>query len=329
MNKLLKVICAIVLLQSSCSTDVDLIAPYKETPVVYGLLDASDSIQYIRINRAFLGEGDAYIMAQNPDSFNYSDILTVSLQRIKNGSLLQTLNLVRKENVVIDPGIFATQSNVLYYTDGNDSMYQDSEYKLTIINNQTGAVITSQTPVVDKISVDYPPSFGTIPFGDYNFPFNVKWYGAVDGAINDLTIRFYYNEYLKLDPSQSELKYADWQFPEVENGTSVNTPLQLSINCEDFYRFVKGNVDENNAVERLFNRLDFIFTVGAKELYTYSLVNQPPTGIVQSIPDYTNIKGGIGIFSSRFTQKIVGKQLDTRALDSLKTGIYTSKLGFQ
>ncbi len=326
MNKLLKLLCAIILIQTSCSTDVDLIAPYKEIPVVYGLLNTADSIQYIRINRAFLGEGNAYVMAQSPDSFNYPDILDVKIERIKGSSVLQSINLSR-DTVTLDPGIFATQNNIVYVT-SHDSIYQDSEYKLTITNKQTGAVITSQTPVVDKITVDYPPSFGTINFGDYSFPFTAKWYPATDGRIYDLTIRFYYNEWPALDPTQNTLKFADWHFAEVES-TNPTTPLTIAINCEDFYRFVKSNVDEDNTLRRAFNKLDFVFTVGADVLYTYSLVNQPPSGIAQSIPDYTNINGGIGVFSSRFTQTIAGKQLDTQSSDSLKHGIYTGNLGFQ
>ena len=39
---------------NSCSTDFDLNADFIETPVVYGLLDASVDTQYIRINRPFI-----------------------------------------------------------------------------------------------------------------------------------------------------------------------------------------------------------------------------------------------------------------------------------
>jgi len=60
-----------VLFINSCKTDFDIIAPYKETTVVYGLLDPDTSVQYIKINKAFLGEGDALVMAQQMDSTNY------------------------------------------------------------------------------------------------------------------------------------------------------------------------------------------------------------------------------------------------------------------
>ena len=43
-----------------------------EKIVVYGLLDRSKDTQFVKINKAFLGEDDAMIMAQNSDITNFS-----------------------------------------------------------------------------------------------------------------------------------------------------------------------------------------------------------------------------------------------------------------
>ncbi|HOV56213.1 MAG TPA: hypothetical protein PL122_08830, partial [Bacteroidales bacterium] len=48
-----------ILIFSSCSTDVDLTQEWQDIPIVYSILDLNSSTQYIRINRAFLGDGDA------------------------------------------------------------------------------------------------------------------------------------------------------------------------------------------------------------------------------------------------------------------------------
>ncbi|MBK9627952.1 MAG: hypothetical protein IPO56_09700 [Flavobacteriales bacterium] len=47
-----------------CSSELDINAPYKDITIVYGLLDSHDPIQFIKVNKAFLGEGDAYVFAQ-------------------------------------------------------------------------------------------------------------------------------------------------------------------------------------------------------------------------------------------------------------------------
>src|SRR6187200_3718731 len=78
----------------SCSTDFDTIADYKEITVVYGLLNPYDSNEVlIRVNKAYLGEGNALIMAQQQDSINYAHALDVTLEKITNGVVTATYTL--------------------------------------------------------------------------------------------------------------------------------------------------------------------------------------------------------------------------------------------
>ena len=56
---------------TSCKNDLKLNAPYKEFPSIYAVLTPQDAIHIIRINKVFLGEGDANKMAQVSDSLNY------------------------------------------------------------------------------------------------------------------------------------------------------------------------------------------------------------------------------------------------------------------
>ena len=46
-------------------------AEWQDITVVYGLLDQSRFHHYIRVNKAFLGNGNALTMAKNFDSTNY------------------------------------------------------------------------------------------------------------------------------------------------------------------------------------------------------------------------------------------------------------------
>ena len=76
-----------ILLFNSCKNDLKIIAPYKEIPQVHAILTPQDPMQMIRINKIFLGEGDANLMAQVPDSINYkTGELTVMLDRFVNVS---------------------------------------------------------------------------------------------------------------------------------------------------------------------------------------------------------------------------------------------------
>jgi len=67
---------ALLTVFSSCKTDFSLTGDYEEKPLIYGLLDPNESVQLFRIQKAFLGEESAFIMAQSPDSsyFKYEDL---------------------------------------------------------------------------------------------------------------------------------------------------------------------------------------------------------------------------------------------------------------
>ena len=47
----------------SCETDFDVNANWKDVTIVYGLIDPNNEDQLIKINKAYLGQGDAIQMA--------------------------------------------------------------------------------------------------------------------------------------------------------------------------------------------------------------------------------------------------------------------------
>ena len=60
-----------ILMFSSCETDIDVNADYQDITVVYGLVNPNDTNHYIKINKAFLGEGSALDLAADANNFNY------------------------------------------------------------------------------------------------------------------------------------------------------------------------------------------------------------------------------------------------------------------
>ena len=58
---------------SACENEVDLTADFRNIPIVYGLLNHGDSINYIRIQKAYLpADGESALdVALNPDSLFY------------------------------------------------------------------------------------------------------------------------------------------------------------------------------------------------------------------------------------------------------------------
>jgi hypothetical protein len=98
-KRILSIFILVTLLLQSCSEDVQLIGDFKETAVVYGLLNHADSLHYVKITRAFIGPGNALEIAQIPDS-SYFDQVDATVTELVNGNVTRTWIL--KDTVVQD-----------------------------------------------------------------------------------------------------------------------------------------------------------------------------------------------------------------------------------
>lgn len=314
----------------SCNNDLDILAPYKETCIVYGLINAADSVQYVRINRAFLGEEDAYVMAQHPDSFNYPDILDVTFERWESGIKKDSYLLERDSSFTLEPGIFANTPNILYKTPASKLIQQNSDYKLNIYNRVTGETTSSMAAALNDITVTVPVVFqgSTITVPLYNSaPYKVKFTPNEEAAVYNLTIKFNYTEFPNGNPTNFVYKSVDWNLGNIPNSSNGGN-IEIELPGDDLFQLLGSSIPLDNSVNRRFSSLTFIFSSGAEDFYTYIQVNEPPSGLVQSIPDYTNIENGKGIFSSRYIKKIEGGNFDSKCLDSLKNGRFTKNLRF-
>jgi hypothetical protein len=120
---------ALLIFSVSCDNTIELEAPYQEIGVIYGLINPADSIHFVRIQKGYLGKGNALVMAQAIDSTYYPDILDVRLHRIKDGVELSSFPLTRFVGPDKPAGEFPSSPNILYKTNG-EIIERDSEYKI-------------------------------------------------------------------------------------------------------------------------------------------------------------------------------------------------------
>src|SRR5687768_5241961 len=100
----LTLLAGISLLVSACDNEIELNAPYKEIGVIYGLINPAEDTVRVRIQKAFLGEGNANVIAQITDSVYHPDILDVQMQRIQNGAVVSSFPLTRYIGPDKEPG---------------------------------------------------------------------------------------------------------------------------------------------------------------------------------------------------------------------------------
>ena len=205
MKKISLILCLFGLIFSSCDTDFDVNAPWKETTVVYGLLDPGKELQQIRISKAFLGDMDALQMAQYSDSTNYPiDELEVKVYRMGFNTINDSVTLIPSQ-ILIDGGVF--NDDVVVYEFHTDSFNLEPQYiyQLAIRNLRTNNKVTAETEVITNFSFTNNPDPFQHQFGQtYRFAFyndvtgfkdkTVAWDRVNNGMIYQLEFIFNYNE---------------------------------------------------------------------------------------------------------------------------------------
>jgi len=327
-NYLLIFFIAIIL--GSCETDFDTSAPWKEVMVVYGMVNPNDAVQYIRVSKAFLGEGNAYVMAKEEDSLNYGDVLDVKIERFLNGNLMETHILSRIDSIPKDlDGTFAAPNMVLY-ADINrfDTILNESIFKLTITNRISGLVVTASTKMIENFTIGLPTRnysanlTGTIPTLTW------KLKPSERGKIYGIT---QYINWLETDTvtNITVSRSVRWYLADKLTSGNPNTDVTFPFAKEDFYRLIGDNCEVNPHIIRTLaaNPLDVYISAGTEELYTYMQVTEQNTGIVQDKPLYTNIENGVGLFTSRNTQ-VRHVHLSGETYAALDTSQYLIGLNF-
>lgn len=312
---------------ASCRNDLVVMAPYKDIPVVYCLLNPKDSNQYVRLEKSFLGADNAYEMARQTDSIYYKGAV-VFLERWTDGERMEQVVLERVTGPVRDQGVFTGDPNYLYQL--SSPIRGNSEYRLNIKIPSTGAEISATTHTINDFKVIRPETFKkNLPFSSYDNYLTVEWITAPFTRIYSLLIRFHYLEITGEDTANLT---ADWDAGRYISGTDVGGELMSAeILQRNFYKWLGNKLDKPSpAVHRLANKkaIDLVFTVGGEELYTYMEIYKADGGLPREKPVFTNINNGIGLFSSRLEQAVIGKSLSDHSIDSLAYGIYTKGLRF-
>lgn len=168
----------------SCKNDLDVLAPGEESVSVYGILNPSEPVQNIRINKVYLTNGDAIVAGQDANQINYGpNELQVSLERYLDGVQMNVNSLsgtISSGSPPTDKRIILTET-VVTTASGNFNQNQriwqtntkilvpiptptaakknKTEYKLTVKILSSGKEITSQTIVIDSVK-----SYGSMPF---------------------------------------------------------------------------------------------------------------------------------------------------------------------
>lgn len=320
----------LAILSSSCSTDVDLYADYKDVPIVYAMLNPKADTNYVKITRAFCGTNDNPINATEvaliADSCNYPyklDARIIEMESSHGDSyeptgrvmLLDTITLHDKE-----PGVFYSPDQVFYYTTEpfntgeNGTKYK---YRLVVVKPD-GDSLWAQTGMVgneDFAIMSAGVGFQVAPSNAVK-----KMMFRADGfaSLYEVSFQFNYRE----QKAGQEMKRKNVsrtfgtrtldEFERIE-GTDNSYFLEYSVNWlfNALSLAIGGDTiyDANHPnVVRYID--DFVISISAAgdDLALYYSAHQAQLNSPMSLlTTYTNIEGGYGLFSSRTKIERVAK----------------------
>jgi hypothetical protein len=333
MKKILVIIATLVGIISlqSCNEDITLSGDFEETAVIYGLLDQADSVHIIKVNRAFIGPGNATEIAAIADS-NYFETVVATVTESIGGSVQRTWIL---GDTIIDNkdenGIFFAPDQKVYYfeTSPSNPLNPAATYDLHVDINNGEFEITGQTRLVDGLST----SSASQNFS-FKFASNPGEYTGTGVSVStgnsymiNTTLDIGYAEYIG---TSGELKSFSWKLGETE--VNPNESKTFTANGETFYNLMATACAGQDPLidKRRFFSVTTTITGAAEDFYNYILVNEPSSSLAQSKPTFTNLTTSgenrvVGIFSSRQTIRVVkpffvsSAQAYLRAIDKKST----------
>ncbi len=320
MNKLHVILILLVSISFfSCETDVDVIAEYKDITIVYGIINPEETTHYLKINKAFLGSGNALDLASDAGNSNYPDgELEIIVQAFnENGTVKETYSTAEGtvvksvDEIVKDPGIFDSDLNVLYKFE-EASINRNYTYKLKIINNKLDKEISTETTIVNSSSVSNPSTISKFQFwnsdlSDADSYMNktfVLTTGADIGRVG-LALFFNYTQHYTLASGKAstthlvKMSLIDVQTTKPTGGEELSWTLEGETFFENISSTVSSPASVTDFSHRELKNISLEFLIAGTELNTFMEVNAPSTSVNQNQPGYTNITNGLGIFSSR------------------------------
>lgn len=315
------------LLLASCTNDFEVLAPYKDIPLVYSILDPAETTHYVRVERGFAGKGNAFDMAANPDSVYYQHV-AVMLERWVEKSFRERYAMIPTDQIPKDQGMFATDPHILFRLD--QVLDAKSEYRLDIRIADIDRNLVASTFLVSGIRLTKPqPGQLSMSFANYDEHHEIEWVTSPGSRLHYLQFRL---NYIEIAGNDTLLKQALWSIGHFASADDEGGQrMETLVSNRRFYQWIPSKIPPpDEGMKRIIPMpaLDIIFTMGGEDLYTYLEIHQGNQNPMIQKPLFTNIENGYGIFSSRTTQEIKGKALSYATIDSIALGQYTGHLGF-
>jgi hypothetical protein len=309
----------------SCTTEVEVNAPFVETPIIYSLINSDDSLQFFRIQRAYSGaNGNAIELAKDPSRIYYdtSEIeLRLKLVDPKNPdtTLFDEILDVFLCDSCKEPGDFYFEDVPVYVTMNSLPIDPSNEDPLNafleLTNLNTGVIAKAETGLVPCYFIRSPQwrcNRSSSPKMVFD-QMEIRFQGPENGKLAVVTMSVLFFEtpinggiVIEKNTENSPLTLVN----NVPLDKAPNFEYVFSYDSLLFGNYLNGAIDtsNNNLIkERNIESVGlgtFYFNIFNDDYYNYQLINNNFNPITQTSPIFTNVENGLGLMGGR-TLRIV------------------------
>jgi hypothetical protein len=306
----------------ACDNSLEINAPYREIPVVYGFIDKNETVQYLRIQKVFQNS----IEIKANDAVKITDSLYLKNLLVQIIVNKDTINCTRTNKIPKNAGLFANDSNYIYQTNSYNWLGVGlAKVNLLIRDTVTGNIFTSSCNLIgDQIIKPRNITISERTNNIFTFEFLIN----KSANVIDAAVRLKYIEATINNPTNFTEKYLDYY---VQSGYETANyevdakvlkqvkSLDLLNNWRQFF------AKQPTSVIRKYIGVEYVTWGAGQDFLKIQEMNKPNISFVQKRTDFTNIEGGLGIFGARTKTILTGIEFaDINTTDSSR--IFISQL---
>jgi hypothetical protein len=322
---------ASLLIIGSCSVDFNPNDSWKETTIVYGLLDQDQDTTFVRIEKCFLGEGNAISFSQIKDSLYYKeDELDVKMYAYWYWDTVAVVDsfTFNYSTTVKDSGSFFYDDNCpIYYCPTKGKLNGGMYYKLVVKNKKTGNIVSAMTRPI----ANYTINTSTLTFNQKatNNRAKINWTNIDDDGGGSGLVAKQFQVNIRFNYLQNgEIKYINIPVSKVINQHSTSVSMTSYVTMNDIVSGIKTKLKgQTNLSWYSTYPMQLYILACDRSMFDYMSINNTQDNLLSYKPTYSNINNGIGLFAARRTKNNV-KFTDKQISSELKTAIVGLGLGF-
>lgn len=287
---------AIVLSLASCDNEIDINGPWRETPVVFALINNGQDSQVFRIQKTY----------QNDVNKTTSEVAQIADSLVMKNIEVSIINNSTKEERPLKK--LAPRKQAGFFSNTDSSYWGESlpgffnpnqSYTLKIKSHETGNTYQAVSNVVSPAVISQIP-VDLVTLTQPKVVFRVSG-GGQNTAIYDLVVRTHYYEFPNANPADTQFKYVDFFVISGNDNSQTTLSFSSTFDKTTFSAFIKKQIPINQNVTRKLANLEYL-AVCSNKIYSDMLdINSSSNSVVAKSKDFSNISSGIGIFASQTT----------------------------